>query len=315
MSNKEESLALNVINESLKLPFVKVDRDEFLVKVFGKDIDDKNRLLDQGPQVIFTKEELDRKAQSRINYLTTQSSAVSFATGIPGGLAMAATIPADVAQFYGYSLKLAQEISYIYGYDDIWTDQGELSEEAKNTLILYLGIMLGVSSAGSITRILSSKLSAQALKKIPQKALTKTFYYPIIKKVLAVFGTKLTKASFAKGVSKIIPVVGGVISGGLNYASMRPMANRLKNELSQSINYTESDLQDDLKVLQQEEVIVYPDEFVGTMNLSNDDDTIVVNEDDIYEQIEKAHHLFERNIITEEEFLELKKNMISKMMK
>ena len=199
MSDKEESLALSVINESLKLPFVKVNRDEFLIKIFGNDIEDKNKLLEQGPQVLFTKKELDRVAQSRINYLTTQSSALSFATGLPGGLALAATIPADIAQFYGYSLKLAQEISYIYGYDDIWTDQGELSEQSKNTLILYLGIMLGVTSAGSITRVLSSKLSTQVLKSIPRKALTKTFYFRILKKVVAVFGTRLTKASFAKG--------------------------------------------------------------------------------------------------------------------
>ncbi|HCM90379.1 MULTISPECIES: EcsC family protein [Vagococcus] len=314
MSDNEECLALNVINESLKLPFVKVNRDEFLVRVFGNDIEDKNRLLDVGPQVLFTKEELDKKAQNRINYLTTQSSAVSFATGIPGGFAMAATIPADVAQFYGYSLKLAQEISYIYGYDDIWTDQGELSEEAKNTLILYLGIMLGVSSAGSITRILSSKLSTQALKKIPQKALTKTFYYPIIKKVLAVFGTKLTKTSFAKGVSKIIPVVGGVISGGLNYASMKPMANRLKNELSQSINYTESDLEKDLKLLQKEDVVIDSGEPIDIMNSSNNNDNIVTfNEKSVYERIEKAYQLFEKNIITEEEFSELKKNLLLKI--
>jgi len=59
--------------------------------------------------------------------------------------------------------------------------------------------------------------------------LTKTLYYPIVKKVLAIFGTKLTKSSFAKGISKVIPVVGGVVSGGLNLASMKPMANRLKN--------------------------------------------------------------------------------------
>ena len=82
---------------------------------------------------------------------------------------MAATIPADIAQFYGYSLKLAQEISYIYGYHDLWNNQDELTEEAKNTLILYLGIMLGVTSAGSVVRILSNRLSIQALKRLPQK--------------------------------------------------------------------------------------------------------------------------------------------------
>ena len=79
-------------------------------------------------------------------------------------------------------MKLAQEISYIYGYHDLWNNQDELTEEAKNTLILYLGIMLGVTSVGSVVRILSNRLSIQALKRLPQKALTKTFLFPILKK-------------------------------------------------------------------------------------------------------------------------------------
>lgn len=65
--NSEDNLALNVINESLKLPFVKVNRDEFLIKVFGNDVADKTKLIEEGPTVFFTKQELDRKAQSRIN--------------------------------------------------------------------------------------------------------------------------------------------------------------------------------------------------------------------------------------------------------
>lgn len=51
MSNKEERLALNVINESLKLVFVKVNKDDFLVKIFGKNVEDKNILLNQGPLI------------------------------------------------------------------------------------------------------------------------------------------------------------------------------------------------------------------------------------------------------------------------
>ena len=226
---EEEVLALKVVNESLKLPSVKVNRNAFLTKMFQDKVDNVQELFDDGPEKVLSKKELDRAAQKCINQAVMQSSAISFATGIPGGLAMAATIPADIAQFYGYSLKLAQEISYIYGYHDLWNNQDELTEEAKNTLILYLGIMLGVTSAGSVVRILSNRLSIQALKRLPQKALTKTFLFPILKKILAVFGTKLTKATFAKGVSKAIPVLGGVVSGGINYASMKPMAMRLKD--------------------------------------------------------------------------------------
>ena len=297
-----ESLALRVVNESLKLPVGKVNRSEFLVKVFGGKVEDINQLIEEGPQAFLSIEDLDRAANNRIYSIVAQSSTLSFATGLPGGLVMAATIPADITQFYGYSLKLAQEISYIYGYEDIWNQQGELTEEAKETLILYLGIMLGVSTASSAVRVLSGKLSVQALKKIPQKALTKTIYYPVIKKVLAVFGTKLTKATFAKGVSKVVPVVGGVVSGGLNYFSMKPMATKLKNELRKGINYSEENLKQDLKILNVEDIIIDESNLLESS----------MKGENIIEQIEKAHDLLKQKIITEEEFISIKQNILSK---
>ena len=271
MEQNNESLALKVVNESLKLPFIKIDRSEFLIKKFGEQVDDIQKLIDEGPQVFFSKEELDESAKKVINANVLQSSSLSFASGLPGGFAMAATIPADIAQFYGYSLKLAQEISYIYGYNNMWSDQGELTEDAKNTLILYLGVMLGVTSAGASVRILSNKLALQALKKIPQKALTKTMYYPIIKKVMAIFGAKLTKATFANGVSKVIPVVGGVLSGSMNYLSLKPMANKLKDELGKSVNYTQQDFEQDIKILNEEDVLVTEYEPNGTTTYDSSD--------------------------------------------
>lgn len=264
MAINKESVALNVINESLKLPFIKVDRSDFLTKTFSNKIDDMPKLFKEGPQAFFSKEELDRIASNVINSNVLKSSSISFASGLPGGVAIAATIPADMAQFYGYSLKLAQEISYVYGYQNIWDNQGELTEDAKNTLILYLGIMFGVSSAGSAIRILSNKLALQALKQLPNKTLTKHLYFTILKKVLAIFGTKLTKATFAKGVSKVIPVVGGVLSGSMNYLSLKPMANKLKDELGKSVNYTQQDFEQDIKILNEEDVLVTEYEPNGT---------------------------------------------------
>ena len=300
MEQNNERLALKVLNESLKLPFIKIDRSEFLIKTFGEQVDDIQKLIDEGPQVFFSKEELDESAKKVINSNVLQSSSFSFASGLPGGFAMAATIPADIAQFFGYSLKLAQEISYIYGYNNMWSDQGELTEDAKNTLILYLGVMLGVTSAGAAVRILSNKMALQALKKIPQKALTKTIYYPIIKKVMAIFGAKLTKDTFAKGVSKFIPLVGGAVSGTMNYISLKPMANRLKDELGKNINYTTKDFEQDIKILNDEEVII-----------TNSD--VEYDDENYLKQLEKLSDLLEKNIITEQEFQKMKKSIIDKL--
>lgn len=247
---EEESLAIQVIETAMKLPFVKVNRDEFLVKAFSKNKKNISKLLEEGPTTLYSKKELDKVADKVINSAVVKSTSMSFASGLPGGIAMAATIPADMAQFYGFALKLAQEISYIYGHEDLIDDNGELTDEARSEIIIFLGVMLGVTAAGSTIRILSKHASKQALTSIPKKTLTKTIYYPMLKKVLKFFGVKLTKDKFAKGLSKSIPVLGGVISGGMNYASLKPMAKKLKNEFSESINYTDEDLQRDLKIIE-----------------------------------------------------------------
>ena len=44
-------------------------------------------------------------------------------------------------------------------------------------------------------------------------------------------GIKLTKESFAKGLGKVVPFLGGVISGGLTYATFKPGAKKLKKTL------------------------------------------------------------------------------------
>lgn len=42
----------------------------------------------------------------------------------------------------------------------------------------------------------------------------------------------MTKDIFAKGVSKVIPIIGGVISGGVTLATYAPMCLKLKDYLA-----------------------------------------------------------------------------------
>ena len=164
---------------------------------------------------------------------------------------MAATIPADVLQFFGMTLRLAQELSYLYGAQDLWS-QGAVDEErVKSQLLMYCGVMLGVSSAVSGVRLLSTQLAKTTLKKLPQKALTKTFWYPLVKQIGKAVGVKVTKTGVAKGMSKAIPVVGGFVSGGLNFASMMPMAKRLQAVLDDAcFGYTEEEMLADIQTIE-----------------------------------------------------------------
>ena len=94
------------------------------------------------------------------------------------------------------------------------------------------------------------------MKRTSRRALTKTTLYPIIKRIGTIIGVKVTKASFAKGVSKAVPIVGGIVSGGTSYISMKHMGNRLREVLSDSLDYTEEDYNKDLKEVYDEVINV-----------------------------------------------------------
>lgn len=241
-----------IITNAVKIPGVKVNRSKFLADVFANENIDLQTIIDMGPVSAGVSQECIEKAAAKLIFVrTSQSSAASFIAGIPGGFALAATIPADVAQFFGIALRLAQELSYLYGASDLWTENQLDNERVRNQLILYCGVMFGVSGAVSGVRVLSAQIAKTTLKKLPQKALTKTFWYPIIKQIGKAIGVKVTKTTVAQGISKAVPIVGGVISGGLNYASMIPMANRLNNALDKAcFNYSEEEMAEDIETIE-----------------------------------------------------------------
>lgn len=243
----------DVISTAVQIPGVKVNRDKFLAEQFAGVDTNVQDIITLGPvEAGVSREYISNMANKLIIKRTSQSSIASFAAGIPGGLAMAATIPADVMQFFGMALKLAQELSYMYGAQDLWVDGKIDDERVKSQLIMYCGVMFGVSGAVSGVRVLSTQIAKTTLKKLPQKALTKTFWYPIVKQFGKVIGIKVTKSTVAKGVSKAIPVIGGVISGGLNFASMLPMAKRLYNALDKAaFDYSEEEFENDLEIMDQ----------------------------------------------------------------
>lgn len=256
MEEKDNDLAKQmmleeVITKAVQIPGVKVNRKQFLAEQFASKVDNLEEILDKGPvEAGIKREDINLLSKKLILTRTSQSSIASFVAGIPGGLAMAATIPADVLQFFGMSLRLAQELSYLYGAQDLWDDGKIDDDKVKNQLILYCGVMFGVSGAVSGVRVLSTQLSKTALKKIPQKALTKTFWYPILKKIANFIGISLTKKTFAQGVSKAVPVIGGFISGGINFASMMPMANKLNDTLDKAtFNYSDEEFNKDIEII------------------------------------------------------------------
>jgi hypothetical protein len=226
-----------VIEDAAKLPLVRIDRTEFLMKNLSKlcTSEQLQKAITYGTlHANIPIEKLDKLAKNVIKSETIKVTAVSAVTGIPGGLAMAATIPVDLVQFYGHIIRVAQELAYIYGWNEMFTESSRIDEGTQSQLVLFIGVMSGVEAAKkALTKLFGETAMKSAAKKIAAQALTKTWYYPIVKKIATMLGQTMSKDIFAKGVSKTIPILGGIISGGLTLATFKPMAHKLQKHLSE----------------------------------------------------------------------------------
>lgn len=230
----------DVIVMGLKVPGIRIDREAFLQKelqnkVSQQVIDDAiahNPLHAEIPT-----EEIDKIADEVIKYERTCVSGISTALGMPGGVAMVATIPADIAQYYGYMLRATQKLMYLYGFPAIdLEEKGQtFDSETMNTLIICMGVMYGVAGANNALKVLAKALATGVEKQLLRKALTKGTIYPIVKSVAKWFSVKMTKEVFAGFFKKAIPVVGGVIGGGITFLSFKPCCDKLKKSLQNTM--------------------------------------------------------------------------------
>ncbi|MFB7929075.1 MULTISPECIES: hypothetical protein [Streptomyces] len=231
-----ESRFSAVLASAARLPGVRIHREEYLRKALARycSEDEIRRAIEETPAAAgIPIAVLDKAANDSINYEAAKASALSAAAGIPGFIALPATVPADTAQYFGHMLRIAQKLAYLYSWPDLFSDDSDdLDDATKGVLTLFFGVMFGTQSANAAVGKVAGMMSKEVAKKLPQKALTQGVIYPIVKKVAGYLGVQMTKQTFAKSVSKAIPVVGAVVSGGLTLATYLPMAKRLKKHLS-----------------------------------------------------------------------------------
>ena len=254
----------DIIIQSLKIPGIRIDRTSFLKKEFKRKY--KKSVIDDA--IVFNPahagisvEAIDAIADEVIKYERNAVSGISAALGMPGGFAMVATIPADITQYYGYMLRAAQKLLYLYGFPEIDTaEDGEILDSGTmNALIICLGVMYGVAGANQALHAMAKALAKGVEKKLLDAALTKGTIYPIVKSVSKWFGQNMTKEVFAGFFKKAIPVVGGVIGGGITFVSFKPCCDRLKKSLRSTMlsdpNNQPEDDQDQFADIVEAEII------------------------------------------------------------
>ena len=234
-ANKEKttqsvSLWNRVLETSLRLPYVKVDRDEFLTKELSKFCTPMELMtaLDDSPLRVLSKKEIDKLANQCISYHLTMVCGTSALMGLPGGWWMAGSIPADITQFYGHILCLMQKLIYLYGWPALTDVNKQLDDESLNIMTLFVGAMMGNKLAIEALTKVVGQISKNAGIKISEGVMA---HYVI--KIAQWIGINMTKEGFAKGVGKVLPLVGAPISATITYYTFRPMARRLKKHLDE----------------------------------------------------------------------------------
>ncbi|MDY4413277.1 MAG: hypothetical protein SPE43_02715 [Ruminococcus sp.] len=242
--SKDVGWWVKVIDVAISIPGVKVNREEFLKKELrgkvSKDvIDDAIKVGTVKAGV--PKEVAEKIAENLINSKCILTSAVSFATGIPGGLVgLLGGSTVDIAQFFGNFFNLAQKLMYIYGYKDV----SELDSSQTDIMIAMLGAASGVEAAQIFISKQLPKLAEKIAASLIARESAKGIFKKIADKVLVVFGKKgialFTKGEVAKIIGKSVPLVGGLLSGALNLITFKPMANQLNKYLKENYDYHEN---------------------------------------------------------------------------
>lgn len=186
------------IPKVLAVPANIIDRDTFLQESIGEYISDEAMRIaieKDTRQAGIRRKLVDTIADQIISGEVSKASGLSVAAGSTW-----ATLPADIIQYFGFVLRLVQKLAYLYGYKsfELTTEEGEtIDDSTLRALTALIGIMFGAT---------------EEVKDI---------------------GTKMGRLTLAKGAVAPIPVLGGVLSGGMTYATLRPYADRLKKVLGE----------------------------------------------------------------------------------
>jgi hypothetical protein len=174
-------------------------------------------------------------------YQIAKCTASGFLSGLGGFLTLPVAIPANIGSVLYVQLRTIAALACMGGYDPHDNEVRTLvyaclANVSVDQLVKHLGIRAG------------TKLSLAVVKKIPAAALTK-----ITQKAGAHFLTKLG----AKGIlhaGKIVPVVGGLVSGSFDFADTHRMAKRayalfIKGDVFVlgAEDYRSADVEDDLQ--------------------------------------------------------------------
>ena len=264
----DEALAYKLLKRAAAIKGVAIDRDAYLRSELAGIYDPETvqAALATSPfKAGISSEKIDGLAGAAITLEASKVAGLSALAGIPGGLAALGTIPADILQFFAHSLRVEQKLSYLYGWESLDLQEGNVDDHALYQLILLLGVMMNVEGAGAmLARVAPDAAELGAAEALRIQSERDEMWFLPIKKTLSVVGTNVTKGTFAEAVVRSLPVLAGLVSGSVALLTFRFGAMTLKkllSELPQASGLTrdEAEMMELVEQLEQEAKTAYGD--------------------------------------------------------
>lgn len=224
-----------VVAQAIRLPGTSVNRASYLSDVIGaKHVPLIVRAsIETTPlQAGLTPRQIEKIAKKSLGRDGRRTTALSFAAGIPGGVAGAVTIPADLVQFYGYLIRAIQKLSYLYGWRDlIHIDANQTDVATTAAIIIMLGVMAGVERADSALARLARLRTSGADDARLRTALAARAMQEEVDVISDELTRRMARRLTGQVAGKAIPLVGGIVSGIVTGSGFDEMSKRLLTQL------------------------------------------------------------------------------------
>ena len=238
-----QKFLIDFMKKIIRLKGVRIDRAHFLrseLKKKGVSNFDVDFAVSTTPVTADICESIiENVAKEVIDFETKKSTALSFAAGLPGGAAMAGTIPADITQYYVHAFRVMQKLAYLYGWQSFLDECDDVDDETLYEMGVLLGVMMGVAGANSLLTVVAKNAQKAVAKQVACQTLTKTAWYPALKKFLGFIGIKVTKQTVGNAAGKVVIGLGGVISGTVTFVGLSGGSARLQKQLKKLPQATE----------------------------------------------------------------------------
>lgn len=163
----------------------------------------------------------EKAIEELVSWQIRKYATSGFLTGLGGFITLPVTIPANISSVLYVQMRMIAAIAYIRGYN--------LKDDEVKTLIYCILAGLSIENLLKSAGIqFTKKTSLSLIQKIPGKVLT-----AINQKIGFRFITKAGEKGVVN-LTKIVPVFGGIIGGGIDWIATKKIAKIARNTLTYS---------------------------------------------------------------------------------